>query len=436
MSHAGFVHLRVHSAYSLSEGAIRIKDLAKMCRDGKMPAVAVTDTNNLFGALEFSLTAADSGVQPIIGCQLSVAREGASDPQALSGRTVQYLPPDQVVVLVQDDEGYRNLLKLLSTAYMDSDDVEDPKVTLAALEKYAGGLIALTGGTKGPVGRMLVDGQDDHARQVLERLSAAYGDRLYVELQRHGMPAEAKIEERLIGLAYELNLPLVATNEAFFPDKPMYEAHDALICIAASAYISQSERRHLTPDHYFKSAKEMEVLFADVPEAISNTLVIAQRCAYKVERVDPILPPFDCGEGRTEEDELKAQAIEGLEARLITHVYGADMSADEKDQIAKPYRERLEFELGVINQMGFPGYFLIVSDFIKWAKDQGIPVGPGRGSGAGSVVAWVLTITDLDPLRFGLLFERFLNPERVSMPDFDIDFCQDRRDEVDRKSVV
>jgi len=430
MSHAGFVHLRVHSAYSLSEGAIRIKDLAKMCRDGKMPAVAVTDTNNLFGALEFSLTAADAGVQPIIGCQVSVAREGASDPQAMSGRTVQYLPPDQVVVLVQDDEGYRNLLKILSTAYMESDDVEDPKVALADLEKYAGGLIALTGGTHGPVGRMLGNGQDDHARQVLERLSAAYGDRLYVELQRHGMPAEAKIEERLINLAYELNLPLVATNEAFFPDKPMYEAHDALICIAASAYVSQTERRHLTSDHYFKSAKEMEVLFADIPEAISNTMVIAQRCAYKVERVDPILPPFDCGAGRTEEDELKAQALEGLEARLKTHVFGADMADAEKENIAKPYRERLEFELGVINQMGFPGYFLIVSDFIKWAKDHGIPVGPGRGSGAGSVVAWVLTITDLDPLRFGLLFERFLNPERVSMPDFDIDFCQDRRDEV------
>jgi len=430
MSYAAFVHLRVHSAYSLSEGAIRIKTLAEMCRDGKMPAVAVTDSNNLFGALEFSLIASDAGIQPIVGCQLSLAREAESEAQAR--RAVAYLPPDQVVVLVQDDGGYRNLLKLLSTAYMDGDDVEDPKVTMGDLEKYAGGLILLTGGVKGPVGRLLLDGQDAHARQALERLVAIYGDRVYVELQRHGLAVEAKIEERLIDLAYDMNVGLVATNEAFFPDKPMFEAHDALICIAASAYLSQSNRRRLTSDHYFKSAREMELLFADLPEAIANTLVIAQRCAYKVEKVAPILPPFDCGKGRTEEDELKAQATGGLERRLATQVYGQDMDEAEKKRLAKPYRDRLIFELGVINQMGFPGYFLIVADFIKWAKEQNIPVGPGRGSGAGSLVAWVLTITDLDPLRFGLLFERFLNPERVSMPDFDIDFCQDRRDEVIR----
>lgn len=430
MTHAGFVHLRVHSAYSLSEGAIRIKELAGMCVAAKMPAVAVTDTNNLFGAMEFSLAAASNGVQPIIGCQLSVEREGGAGPQA--GRIAHYAAPDQVVVLVQDDLGYRNLLKLLSVAYMDCEDVEDPKVTLADLEKYAGGLILLSGGVKGPLGRFLLDGQDDHARSLLERLLAAFGDRLYIELQRHGLRDEKQIEDRQIDLAYALNVPLVATNEAFFSDKGMYEAHDALICIAEGAYVSQSERRHLTPEHYFKSPKEMEVLFADVPEAIANTLVVAQRCAYKVKNVAPILPPFDCGAGLTEQDELRNQAIDGLEHRLRTHVFAEGMNDAQKEEIAKPYRERLEFELGVIIQMGFSGYFLIVADFIKWAKDQGIPVGPGRGSGAGSVVAWVLTITDLDPLRFGLLFERFLNPERVSMPDFDIDFCQDRRDEVIR----
>ena len=427
-SHADFVHLRVHSAYSLSEGAIRVKDLGKLCKEHNMPAVAVTDTNNLFGALEFSLSAADGGVQPLIGCQLSITREGGDNPSM--GRTVSVSSPDQVVVLVQDETGYRNLLKLLSTAYLESDDVEDPQVTLADLETYAGGLILLTGGILGPVGRMLVDGQGAQARVCLERLMQAYPDRLYIELQRHGLKEEAKIEGQLIDWAYELNLPLVATNEAFFPGRDMYTSHDALICIAESAYISQDERRRLTPDHYFKSPEEMKVLFADVPEAIANTLVIAQRCAFKVERVDPILPPFDCGEGRSEEDELRKQALDGLEMRLDTQVYTPGMADAAKEETAKPYRERLEYELGVIVQMGFPGYFLIVADFIKWAKDQGIPVGPGRGSGAGSVVAWVLTITDLDPLRFGLLFERFLNPERVSMPDFDIDFCQDRRDEV------
>jgi len=430
MSYADFVHLRVHSAYSLSEGAIRVKDLMGLCKNHKMPAVAVTDTNNLFGALEFSLSAADSGVQPIIGGQIAVTREDGENPSL--GRTVSMQRPDHVVLLVQNDVGYRNLLKLLSTAYLESDDVEDPQVTLENLETYSDGLILLTGGVHGPVGRMLVDGQFDRAEMCLDRLAKAYPDRMYIELQRHGLKEEARIEQHLIDWAYDKNLPLVATNEAFFPDRDMFQSHDALICIAESAYISQDERRRLTPDHYFKSPEEMKVLFADVPEAVANTLVIAQRCAYKVERVDPILPPFDCGEGRTEEDELRKQAQDGLDMRLETQVYKytPDLSDAEKKAVAKPYRERLEFELGVIIQMGFPGYFLIVADFIQWAKDHDIPVGPGRGSGAGSVVAWVLTITDLDPLRFGLLFERFLNPERVSMPDFDIDFCQDRRDEV------
>jgi len=428
MAHASFVHLRVHSAYSLSEGAIRIPNLVEYCTVSKMPAVAVTDTNNLFGALEFSQTASKSGIQPIIGCQLALNREGPGVPQP--GRTMTAFAPDQVVVLVQSDEGYRNLLKLLSIAYMDSEDVEDPKVTFADLDKHAAGLILLTGSVKGPVGRALVDGQDDLAQDLLERLHKSFGDRLYIELQRHGLRDEAKIEPALLDMAFDMGIGLVATNECFFPDQKMYDAHDALICIAAGAYVGQGDRRRLTPDHYFKSPREMEVLFADLPEAIANTLVIAKRCAFKVPNVDPILPPFDCGPGLNEEDELRKQAVAGLDKRLEAQLYTDDMAEDKKEEIAKPYRERLDFELKVIIDMGFPGYFLIVADFIKWSKDQGIPVGPGRGSGAGSVVAWVLTITDLDPLRFGLLFERFLNPERVSMPDFDIDFCQDRRDEV------
>ncbi|OEJ68017.1 DNA polymerase III subunit alpha [Magnetovibrio blakemorei] len=428
MSHADFVHLRVHSAYSLSEGAIRVKDLNGLCNKHKMPAVAVTDTNNLFGALEFSLGAVDGGVQPIIGVQIAVSREGGDNPSM--GRTVTQQRPDTVVLLVQNDVGYRNILKLLSTAYMDSDDVEDPQVTIDHLQTYSDGLILLTGGVHGPVGRMLVDGQVDHAEACLERLLKAYPGRVYIELQRHGLKEEAQIEAQMIDWAYAKNVPLVATNEAFFVDRNMFQSHDALICIAAGAYVSQDQRRRLTTDHYFKSPEEMKVLFADVPEAIANTLVVAQRCAFKVERVKPILPPFDCGEGRNEQDELRKQSRDGLERRLEAQVFTPGLSDAEKEAVAKPYRERLEFELGVIIQMGFPGYFLIVADFIQWAKDHDIPVGPGRGSGAGSVVAWVLTITDLDPLRFGLLFERFLNPERVSMPDFDIDFCQDRRDEV------
>ena len=429
--HADFVHLRVHTAYSLSEGAIRVKELAKMCQEYLMPAVAITDTNNLFGGLEFSGACVDSGVQPIIGCQLSIIREKSGGPQRQGdGET------DNIVVLVQNDTGYRNLLKLLGLAYLghadDEDAGDDPQVSLAELKQNNEGLIVLTGGPQGPVGHLLLEGQDEAAETCLVHLKEAFPGRLYVEIMRHGLDGEKRTEGRFVDLAYKHDLPLVATNEAFFSTPDMYEAHDALICIAASAYVSQSERRRLSRQHYFKSAEEMRTLFADLPEAIDNTLVIAKRCASMVERIDPILPPYDCGEGRTEEDELRAQSIVGLDNRLEQQIYTEGMSEAEKKEAAKPYRERLDYELGVIIEMGFPGYFLIVADFIHWAKEHNIPVGPGRGSGAGSVVAWALTITDLDPLRWGLLFERFLNPERVSMPDFDIDFCQDRRDEVIR----
>ena len=419
MTYADFVHLRVHSAYSLAEGAIHIKDLVELCRDAKMPAVAVADSSNIFGALEFSDAAAKAGVQPIIGCQLRIV-ETEDD----NGGTM--------VFLAKDDAGYRNLLKLLSQAYLESEDTHDPHVPFSVLSKHAEGLIALSGGPTGPVGRLLLEGQADKAKNLLERHLEAFGDRMYIEIQRHGLGVEAKTEEPFIELAYELNIPLVATNEVFFATRDMHQAHDALACISEGAYLSQTDRRQATPQHYLKSATDMRTLFGDLPEAADNTLVVAQRCAYMVSPVDPILPPYHCGEGRNEEDELQAQASAGLEECLVAHVFETGFDDVARDKAAEPYRRRLEYELGVITQMGFSGYFLIVADFIQWAKDQGIPVGPGRGSGAGSVVAWALRITDLDPLRWGLLFERFLNPERVSMPDFDIDFCQDRRDEVIR----
>ena len=403
---ADFVHLRVHSAYSLLQGAIRISDLAVLCRDYEMPAVAVTDTNNLFGAIEFSLAAAKAGVQPIIGCQLSV---GADEDGTLA-------------VLVQNEQGYRNLLHLLADAYLEGE--RDQRVSMDALAAHGDGLILLTGGAGGPLGRLLEEGQKDEAVALAERLAAAFPGRLYVEIMRHGLESEARVEPALLDLAYGLDLPLVATNDCHFTDASMFEAHDALMCIADGAFVSESDRRRLNPEYRFKSASEMRALFEDLPEAVDNTIVIARRCAFMVEARDPILPPFDCGPGRTEEEELRALSTAGLDARLAAERGGGREHAD------KDYRERLDYELGVILDMGFAGYFLIVADFIRWAKEHGIPVGPGRGSGAGSVVSWALTITDLDPLRFGLLFERFLNPERVSMADFDVDFCQDRRDEV------
>ncbi len=430
MAHADFVHLRVHTAFSLLEGAIKVKDLVKTCGDLAMPAVAMTDTSNLFGALEFSLACAGDGIQPIIGCQLlaDFSAEAAGDPLKShngngDGHNADVL--DQIVLLVQGEAGYLNLLSLVSKAHLETDAGSDPHVTLRDLEAHSEGLIALTGGVNGGVGRLLVHGQYEAAEELLDTLSRMYGGRLYVELQRHGLEDESRIEEDLLDFAYKYDLPIVATNECFFLGEDMYEAHDALICIAEGAFVGQSERRRLTSDHRFKSAQEMRALFADLPEAIDNTLVIARRCAFMAETREPLLPaaPHN-GDERPDSDILADLAADGLVERLRAK------GIEGKDGDARPYWERLDYELGVISKMGFPGYFLIVADFIKWAKSRDIPVGPGRGSGAGSVVAWSLTITDLDPLQFGLLFERFLNPERVSMPDFDIDFCQDRRDEV------
>jgi len=424
-----FVHLRVHTAYSLSEGAIRIKELVERCVAERMPAVAIADTGNLFGAMEFSVTAAAAGVQPIVGAELFVRR---ADESFGAGHDEGRRPdPDSLVLLAQSEAGWRNLSALVSQAFLATDAGERPQVAFDAVEARAAGLIALTGGAKGGVARFLAEGREIHAEEMLARLAKAFSGRLYVELQRHGMPEEERVEPGLIRLADAHDLPLVATNEPFFLDADMYGAHDALLCIAEGAYVAQQDRRRLTPEHRFKSAAEMRARFADLPDAIDNTIAIAKRCAFMVEKRAPILPPFRV-DGMSEEALLRARAAEGLERRLETHVLSAAMDAQTRERAARPYRERLGYELDMIVRMGFAGYFLIVADFIQWAKGQGVPVGPGRGSGAGSAVAWALTITDLDPMRWGLLFERFLNPERVSMPDFDIDFCMDRRDEVIR----
>ena len=395
-----------------------VKKLVKLCEAAKIPAVAVTDTNNMFAALEFSVTAAGAGVQPIVGCQISLDYDPAQPGEKLR-------PAAPLVLLAQDEAGYMNLMKLSSCLYVDKGG-QLPQVTLDELATYSDGLICLSGGPDGPVGRLLRNGQRPKADALLRRLAAIYSDRLYVELQRHpgegGRLTEAEVlsERGHVEMAYALGLPLVATNDVYFPKAEMYEAHDALICIAEGAYVDQQQpRRRLTPQHYFKSEAEMCALFADLPEALENTVEIARRCAFKAAKRAPILPRF----AEDEVEELRRQARAGLEARLAVIPHAVTV---------EDYNARLDFELGIIEKMGFPGYFLIVADFIAYAKDNGIPVGPGRGSGAGSLVAYALRITDLDPLRYALLFERFLNPERVSMPDFDIDFCMDRREEVIR----
>jgi DNA polymerase-3 subunit alpha len=411
MPYADFVHLRVHSAFSLSEGAIKPDKIAALARELAMPAVAIADSSNMFGALEFSQYCTNAGVQPIIGCQLAIARNGVN------------LAPDPVVLLAQTPTGFANLQKLSSASHLLSDGAPKPQISMEILQEHAEGLFLLTGGASGPIGRLLAEGQLADAEAYLARLHEAFPNRIAMELQRHGEKLEQAVEPGMITLADQRRIPLVATNECYFAKPSMHEAHDALLCIAEGRVLAEPERRRVTPEHWFKPAAVMRKLFADLPEACDNTLAIARSCAVMAESRKPLLPTCPkVRPGTTEAQTVQAMAEEGLEGRLNT------LGVAEEDR--KPYRDRLAFELNTIIQMGFPGYFLIVADFIQWAKEQKIPVGPGRGSGAGSVVAWALLITDLDPLRYGLLFERFLNPERVSMPDFDIDFCQERRDEV------
>ena len=416
-----FVHLRVHSSYSLLEGALKIGTIAKLAEHDRMPAVALTDTNNLFAALEFAEKMVGVGIQPIVGATIGLALPMAD------GATTRVTPGARhpmLTVLARTDAGYRNLMGLVSSLYLHGDDVSNPAVSLDTLKAAGEGLIVLTGGRDGPLDGLLRDGRPDAARRLLEDFGRSFGTGLYVELQRHGLPEQREIEADLVDLAYHTGVPLVATNACYFGSSSDYESHDALLAVAEGRLVADPDRRKLTPDHRFKTQDEMVALFADLPEAIASTIEIARRCHTRPRQRKPILPTFTAGDGAADEAaELARMARDGLARRLLSHDPAPGLAV-------RDYEDRLAFELSIIERMKFPGYFLIVAEFIQWAKAQGIPVGPGRGSGAGSLVAYALTITDIDPMRFALLFERFLNPERVSMPDFDIDFCQDRRDEV------
>ncbi|HEY7006358.1 MAG TPA: DNA polymerase III subunit alpha, partial [Sphingomicrobium sp.] len=371
------------------------------------PAVAVADRNGLYGVMPFSEACIAKGVQPIVGAMLAVAR-----PAEIGGEAAI----DWLVLLAKDDVGYGNLCKLVSSAHLDRPLEQQPHAPLQKLDGLSEGLIALTAGAEGALARLIADGQRDKAEAYLDRLEKLFPERLYIEIARRGDPVEEASEDALIELAYARDLPIVATNPAAYVDPSFHAAHDAMLCIANSAYVESADRVSSSADAWLKDGAAMAELFQDLPEALANTAVIAQRCAVAAPKRRPILPRL----GENEDEQLREDAVAGLDARL------AGRSEEERAR----YRERLDYELEIITGMGFAGYFLIVADFIKWAKASDIPVGPGRGSGAGSVVAWALTITDLDPLALGLLFERFLNPERVSMPDFDIDFCETHRDKV------
>ena len=425
MTDPKFIHLRVHTAYSLSQGAIKVGDLIHKLQELNMPAVAMTDTGNLFGGKAISAYASEGGIKPILGCEFALKNLDTDDLLKSKGRM---LPPDKLVLLVQNETGYQNIMKLMKRFYLDNTaSNDDPHLLYEDLEAYNQGLIALTAGFEGPIGRLILENRLSDAEDILKRLHTIFQDRLYIEISRIGLPQEKQTEEIFIDLAYKYNIPLVATNEAFFLSPDMYEAHDALICIANGEVIANESRKKYSLNNRLKTEAEMVELFSDLPEALENTVLIAKRCNFISKKVQPLLPIFECPDGMSQDEYITIEAEKGLKERMEKQVYTPDMTDQEKAEIDQKYFDRLNYELSVIKRMGFPGYFLIVSDFIRWSKNNGVPVGPGRGSGAGSIVAWSLKITELDPIKLELLFERFLNPDRVNMPDFDVDFCQENR---------
>jgi DNA polymerase-3 subunit alpha len=415
-----FVHLRIHTEFSVVDGTNRIDDVVKAAQKDQQPALAITDLSNLFGAIKFYKEARGKGVKPVIGAEIFLEGLG-KEAGALS----------RVIVLVQGKQGYLNLSELLARGFTQNVVKAQAVIKLAWLKELNEGLICLSGAQAGPVGQALVQGDEARATDVALQLASVFPHRFYLELQRAGRPDDETQVTGAVQLAARLGLPVVATHPVQFTEEDDYEAHEARVCISEGEILGNPRRvRKFSREQYFKSSAQMQALFADVPSALANTVEIAKRCNLTLVLGKPQLPDFPTpevnGERMTPENYFRYASHEGLKERLV-HLYPDEA---EREAQRQRYVDRLEFEIGTILKMGFPGYFLIVGDFINWAKNNGCPVGPGRGSGAGSLVAYALKITDLDPLKYNLLFERFLNPERVSMPDFDIDFCQSNRDRV------
>ncbi len=409
-----FTHLKIHTQYSICEGALRTIDLAKHCKDKKIKAIGLCDSNNLCGALEFSESIAKSKTQPIIGTQLNIKYKNHIG---------------KIPLFAKDLEGYKNLIKLSSKSFLEITNSDEPHCTIEDLEKNHKGLILLSGTFDGLIGKLFFKNLTDEIYNIIKKLKIFYKDNFYLEIQRHNDTGEKLFENFLINTSKKLNLPLIATHEVFYLTKDMYEAHDAYLCVGEKTYVNAKDRRKYTDSHYLKNSEEMYKLFHDLPDALENNLNFPYKISYRPKNSLPILPNIQNAKFKNIDDLLVKDSIEGLNNKLEEYVF-PDLNIKDKEDIKKKYYERLNHEIEIICKMKYPSYFLIVSDYIKWAKKNDIPVGPGRGSGAGSLVAWSLSITEIDPIKFDLIFERFLNPDRISMPDFDIDFCEEKRDQV------
>ena len=407
-----FNNFKVHTQYSICEGAIKIEDLADYCKKNKIKSMGLSDSFNLCGALEFSEALSKVGTQPIIGSQINFK----------FNEVIGKLP-----IFAKTEKGYNNLVKLSSKSFLDSKENEAPTCSFNDLFDNNSDLLILSGGLDSLFGNLVKKNKLNDVVKLASVLKNKFSDSFYLEIQRHKDTNETRLENVYLNLSEKQNIPIIASQEVFYINKDMYEAHDALLCIGEKTYVDEINRKKYSNQHYIRTNDEITKLYSDIPEALENNYNFPYRFSYKVKKSKPVLPSIQISNNRNENDELTFQSNNGLKNRLENFI----MKNNDKlnsDVIKKKYTDRLNHELSIIHKMNYSGYFLIVSDYIKWAKQNDIPVGPGRGSGAGSLVAYCLDITDLDPIEFGLIFERFLNPDRVSMPDFDIDFCEEKRD--------
>ena len=409
-----FNHLKIHSQFSICEGAIKIDDLKEVSKEKKIKSLGLCDTSNLCGALEFAEKISKSGTQPIIGTQINFK----------FGDTIGLIP-----LFALSEVGYKRIIELSSLSYLSNDGTTEPHLNFEALIKNNDGVAVFSGTINGLIGQLFNKGKFSDIEELYSKLKFEYGDKFYIEIQRHGDQNEISFEKFNFSLSSKLEIPIIATNEVFYSNKDMYEAHDALICIKNKTYINEKNRIKYSNQHYLKNNSEMFELFSDLPEALENNYNFPYRCNFRPSFSKPILPDISSDKGGNADEILKSNSYEGLKEKFrnVFNLKDKELSNNEKYLI---YKDRLDHELEIIIQMKYSSYFLIVSDYIIWAKNNDIPVGPGRGSGAGSLVAWCLLITDVDPIKFNLIFERFLNPDRISMPDFDIDFCEEKRDLV------